>query len=186
MKRHCLNLFLALAMTAALLTGCGSEAQDTAAGDTAPTSSGTDTITFETVDMDGNTVTEEVFTQSKLTMVNVWATYCNPCLSEMPGLGELAGEYDPADFHIIGIVSDVMEGADQSSLDEAADLIRDTGADYTHLLLNESLYYALLTDVSAVPTTFFVDDSGTVLRSVLGAKEKADWEELINELLAEQ
>ena len=73
MKRHCLNLFLALSMTAALLTGCGSEAQNTA---------GTDTIAFETVDMDGNTVTEEVFTQSKLTMVNVWATYCNPCLSE--------------------------------------------------------------------------------------------------------
>ena len=77
MKRHCLNLFLALAMTTALLTGCGSEAQNTA---------GTDTIAFETVDMDGNTVTEEVFTQSKLTMVNVWATYCNPCLSEMPDL----------------------------------------------------------------------------------------------------
>ena len=185
MKRHCLNLFLALAMTAALLTGCGSEAQDTAANDPA-SAAGTDTVSFEAVDMDGNTVTEEVFTQSKLTMVNVWATYCNPCLSEMPGLGELAGEYDPADFQIIGIVSDVMEGADQSSLDEAAGLIRDTGADYTHLLLNESLYYALLTDVSAVPTTFFVDDSGTVLRSVLGAKEKADWEELINELLAEQ
>lgn len=177
MKRHCLNLFLALAMTTALLTGCGSEAQNTA---------GTDTIAFETVDMDGNTVTEEVFTQSRLTMVNVWATYCNPCLSEMPDLGELAGEYDPADFQIIGIVSDVMEDADQSSLDEAAGLIRDTGADYTHLLLNESLYYALLTDVSAVPTTFFVDDSGTVLRSVLGAKEKAVWEELIDELLAEQ
>ena len=177
MKRHCLNLFLALAMTAALLTGCGSEAQNTA---------GTDTIAFETVDMDGNTVTEEVFTQSKLTMVNVWATYCNPCLSEMPDLGELAGEYDSADFQIIGIVSDVMEGADQASLDEASGLIRDTDADYTHLLLNESLYYALLTDVSAVPTTFFVDDSGTVLRSVLGAKEKAVWEELIDELLAEQ
>lgn len=177
MKRHCLNLFLALSMTAALLTGCGSEAQNTA---------GTDTIAFETVDMDGNTVTEEVFTQSKLTMVNVWATYCNPCLSEMPDLGELAGEYDSADFQIIGIVSDVMEGADQASLDEALGLIRDTDADYTHLLLNESLYYALLTDVSAVPTTFFVDDSGTVLRSVLGAKEKAVWEELIDELLAEQ
>ena len=177
MKRHCLNLFLALSMTAALLTGCGSEAQNTA---------DTDAISFEAVDMDGNTVTEEVFTQSKLTRVNVWATTCNPCLSEMPDLGKLADEYDPADFQIIGIVSDVMEGADQTSLDEVEGLISETGADYTHLLLNESLYYALLTDVSAVPTTFFIDDSGTVLRSVLGAKEKADWEELIDGLLAEQ
>ena len=51
-------------------------------------------ITFEGTDLEGNTVSQEVFTQSRLTMVNVWATYCNPCLREMPGLGELAAEYD--------------------------------------------------------------------------------------------
>ena len=49
-------------------------------------------ITFEGTDLEGNTVSQDAFSQSKLTMVNVWATYCNPCLSEMPGLGELASE----------------------------------------------------------------------------------------------
>jgi len=116
-------------------------------------------------------------------MVNVWATYCNPCLSEMPGLGELAAEYDAEKFQIIGIVSDVLEGEDQEL---AESLIEETGADYTHLLLNESLYYALLTDVSAVPTTFFIDENGTVLDTVVGAMEKPAWEEMINGLLEEQ
>ena len=78
-----------------------------------------------------------------------------------------------------------MDGGEQETLDAAAALIQETGADYTHLLLNESLYYALLTEVSAVPTTFFVDENGTILNTVVGAKEKADWEALIDGYLAE-
>lgn len=138
------------------------------------------TVVFEAQDMEGNTVTSDIFGQSRLTMINVWATYCNPCLSEMPGLGELAAEYNGEEFQIIGIVSDVMEGSDQDLVES---LVQQTGANYTHLLLNESIYYALLTDVSAVPTTFFLDENGAVLDTVVGALEKSAWEETINGLL---
>lgn len=143
-------------------------------------------IVFEGHDIEGNTVSSTFFSESKLTMVNVWATYCNPCLSEMPGLGELAAAYDSEEFRIIGIISDVQEGANQEMMDLAADLIEQTGADYTHLLLNKSLYYALLTDVSAVPTTFFIDENGVILDTVIGAMDKSAWEEKINALLEEQ
>ena len=140
-------------------------------------------ITFEALDMEGNTVSAEIFSETKLTMVNVWATYCNPCLREMPGLGELAGEYAPEEFRIVGVISDVMEDADQKSIDLAASLIEQTNADYPHLLLNESLYYALLTDVTAVPTTFFIDENGEILDTVVGSMEKFAWEEKVNALL---
>lgn len=143
-------------------------------------------IVFEGHDIEGNTASSSIFSESKLTMVNVWATYCNPCLNEMPGLGELAAEYDSEEFQIIGIISDVQEGANQEMMDLAADLIEQTGADYTHLLLNASLYYALLTDVSAVPTTFFIDENGVILDTVIGAMDKSAWEEKINALLEEQ
>ncbi|MDE6662524.1 MAG: TlpA family protein disulfide reductase [Lachnospiraceae bacterium] len=142
-------------------------------------------IVFEGHDIEGNTVSSTLFSESKLTMVNVWATYCNPCLSEMPGLGELAAAYDSEEFQIVGIISDVQEGASQEMMDLAADLIEQTGADYTHLLLNESLYYALLTGVSAVPTTFFIDENGVILDTVIGAMDKSAWEEKINALLEE-
>ena len=56
-------------------------------------------------------------------------------------------------------------------------------SEYPHLLLNESLYTALLTEVSAVPTTFFVDQDGQVLDTVVGAMERSAWEEKINALL---
>lgn len=139
--------------------------------------------TLEVTSMDWDTFVSDILPQSKLTMVNVWATYCGPCLNEMPGLGELAAEYEPKEFQIIGIVSDVLEGGDPTL---AKSLIQQTGADYTHLLLNESIYYALLTDVSAVPTTFFLDEDGTVIETVVGAMEKSRWEELIHEFLEAQ
>lgn len=143
-------------------------------------------IVFEGQDIAGNSVSSSVFSESKITMVNIWATYCNPCLSEMPGLGELAEEYDPEEFQIIGIISDVPEGADERLINNATALIEATGANYTHLTLNESIYNAFLTDVTAVPTTLFVDENAVVLDTVVGAMEKSAWEEKINALLEEQ
>ncbi len=191
-----------LMLTAALLCGCGGDSGGPAVGAapeaeppavTAPEGESQEAlpseeeaapiyITFEGTDLEGNAVSQEIFTRSGLTMVNVWATFCNPCLSEMPGLGELAAEYDPSEFQIIGVVSDVREGEDQTLVE---DLVRETGADYTHLLANASLDQALLSSVSGVPTTFFFDGEGAYLGGVVGAAEKSDWEEIIHGLLEE-
>lgn len=140
-------------------------------------------ITFEGTDLEGNTVSQDVFAQSKLTMVSVWATYCNPCLREMPGLGELAAEYDRSEFQLIGIVSDVREGEDQSLVES---LVQETGAAYPHLLANDSISRAILSSVSGVPTTFFFDGEGAYLGGVVGSADKSKWEEIINGLLEEQ
>ena len=81
------------------------------------------------------------------------------------------------------MVSDVREGEDQSLVES---LVQETGADYPHLLANESLDQAILSSVSGVPTTFFFDGEGAYLGGVVGSAEKSDWEELIHELLEEQ
>ncbi len=194
MKKAYGKFFFTGIILAALLTGCG-RGNGTDQGESRPAQETTEQpaeedeaapgIAFACKDMDGNAVSEAVFSGSKLTMVNVWATYCNPCLSEMPGLGELAKAYEPEAFQIIGIISDVPEDADEAAIENAAALIEATGADYTHLLLNESVYRALLTEVTAVPTTFFVDENGVVVDTVIGAMEKSAWEEKINALLDE-
>ena len=95
----------------------------------------------------------------------------------------ISGEYAAEGFRIVGIISDVMEGEEQKTLDYAADLVEQTGAAYPHLLLNKSLYDALLTDVTAVPTTFFIDENGMILDTVIGSMDKSAWEEIINGLL---
>lgn len=185
--------FSLLALPLVLLSGCGGhETPDVPEAEAPPPAQEAPPpeeendpiyITFEAADLEGNPVSQEVFTQSKLTMVNVWATYCNPCLREMPGLGELAADYDPSEFQIIGVVSDVREGADLSLVKS---LVQETGADYPHLLANDSLDQALLAGVTSVPTTFFFDGEGAYLGGVVGSAEKSAWEELIHELLEGQ
>lgn len=177
-----------LLLSALLLNSCAKDGADQTAGSNSGSGAGSGlssapsagSVTFEGTDLEGNALSSDILSQSKLTMVNVWATYCGPCLREMPALGELAAEYDAEDFQLIGIVSDVMEGADQST---AEDLVQETGANYPHLLLNESIYFGLLSDVTAVPTTFFLNQEGVVLDTVVGAMKKTEWEEKINGLL---
>lgn len=142
-------------------------------------------LTFTATTVDGEEMTSEILEDSKLTMLNIWATYCNPCLEEMPYLGELATEYDSSDFQLVGILSDVSETSSQEDIDYAKELIEQTKANYPHLLLGQDLYSTLVGGVNAVPTTFFVKQDGEVLGYFVGATDKATWKELIDELLAE-
>ena len=111
-------------------------------------------VSFEANTIDGKEYSSDAFSQSRLTMINVWATYCNPCLSEMPDLGEIATEYDSAELQMIGVISDVAETAAENDIKNAKELIEQTGAQYQHLLLSESLYTNLVGGVNSVPTTF--------------------------------
>lgn len=139
----------------------------------------TDAVTTE-----GETMSSDVFANSKLTMINVWATFCGPCINEMPDLGEIAGAYDATEFQMIGIVADTMEG-DEDMLAEAKAIIEETGANYPHLLLNEELYMNLVGASDSVPTTYFFNQDGELLGYLVGARSKDVWEELIDGLLEE-
>lgn len=143
-------------------------------------------VTFEAATTDGEAWNSDKFANSKLTMINVWATYCNPCLAEMPDLGELAAEYNAADFQIVGVVSDVMADDSADNIDFAKQLITETKANYPHLLLNESLYMSFVGAVSAVPTTFFVRQDGSMVGYLTGAMDKENWKTLIDDLLSKE
>ena len=142
-------------------------------------------LTFEASTIDGESVTSDIFANSKLTMLNVWGTYCNPCLSEMPDLGEIAASYDTSVFQMYGIISDVVEGDEPEKLEEARELIKETGADYPHLLLNQSLYSNLVGGVSGVPATFFFNQNSELLGYLVGAQSKDTWISIIEDLLSD-
>lgn len=205
MRKKIILLFLAGLL---LLTGCGGSdsakksesgtgqlsgtVEDTAGSieegtEDAQTGTEQQAYIFEFADavtVDGEAMSSDVFADSKLTMVNVWATFCGPCINEMPDLGEIAAEYDTADFQLIGIVSDAVEG-DADMLAEAQEIIEETGADYPHLLLNEELYINLVGASDSVPTTYFFNQEGELLGYLVGSRSKEVWEEVINGLLEE-
>ena len=143
-------------------------------------------FTFETTTVDGETWNSDNFANSKITMINVWGTYCNPCLAEMPFLGELAAEYDAAEFQVVGVVCDIMEGDSAENIDRAKVLIEEAKAAYPHLLVNDSVNSSFMQVVSLVPTTFFVRSDGSLAGCIAGAMEKESWKALIDDLLSKK
>lgn len=115
---------------------------------------------FSTTDMVGNKVTNDTFADYDLTVVNFWATYCNPCIDELPELTEWKKEL-PDNVNLIGLLVDVDEkGSDQYKLAEK--IIKETGADYQHLIATEE-FDDMISNLVGVPTTFFVDSAGKII-----------------------
>jgi len=143
---------------------------------------------FKTMDIYGNEATQQIFATNAITLVNVWGTFCPPCLEEMPALGELAREYASKGVGIVGIVADVMpnpSGIGMINLDTAIQIAAQTKAEYPHLIISEDLQKTRLGNVQAVPETFFVDSKGKVIgQTVVGARSKAAWKILIEKHLS--
>lgn len=122
---------------------------------------------FETTDTKGNKVTEKIFADKDITMVNVWGTFCGPCINEMPELQKIY-ESLPKNANLIGIVADVPEGM-KDGVDNANYIEKQTGVKYTNLTLSDSLS-SFAKRFYAVPSTIFVDKNGNIIGElVMGA-----------------
>lgn len=148
-----------------------------------------DFSSFQTWDFEGNEVDQSIFEDYDLTMINIWATFCTPCLSEMPELGELNEEYRDQGFQVIGIVIDLFNqdgSVSEEQFQLAVEIAAATNANYTHLLPSSDLIQIKLKDVTSVPETIFVNKNGALVgQSYLGARSKEAWAQIIDELLEE-
>lgn len=167
----------------------GSQPDYTALLQALPENSSPSLENFSSVDLQGETVSQEIFSGHDLTMVNIWATYCGPCIREMPGLADISKEYQEKGVQIVGIISDAIgqNGTVSSKqIDTANEIISKTGADYPHLLPSYDLYMAELRNVYSVPQTLFVDKEGKVVgEPYSGSRSKEQWIKIIDTLLGE-
>ena len=145
-------------------------------------------LSFTASDIYGNEVSSDIFKDSKITVVNIWGTFCSPCIYEMPFLGELSREYDKGEVQLLGVVSDSVDyfgEEDSNAVALAQEIAEETKADYTHIVPSMEVL-EFLYDVTAVPTTFFLDSEGRVIgEAVVGAREKDAWKEIIDNILEE-
>lgn len=138
----------------------------------------------------GDEIDKTIFKGHDLTVINVWATSCKPCLSEMPELAKLSDEYEQngGQVQIIGLCTDLVDmdaNRVDSQIELANQIVELTGADYTHLVPDDEMLNFLMENIIGVPTTFFVDSQGKeVGESVIGARDQAAWQEEINNRLA--
>lgn len=125
-----------------------------------------DGIVFETADLNGDRVTaQELFSAHTVTMVNVWASWCPPCVRELPDLQRLSGEFAEKDCAIVGFL---LDGDEAQGLADARARLEEAGVTYTILLPCREL--SEIFPVQAVPTSFFVDSGGHLVgEPIVGA-----------------
>ncbi len=138
-------------------------------------------IDFESTDFEGNAVkSSDVFAKNKYTMVNLWASWCGPCVQELPELEKLNKEFEEKGCGIVGILTD---GTDPAGLEDAKEIVAETGVTYLNIIDNSGI--ADLLHVTGVPTTVFVNQNGEIVgRSVVGANVE-EYKVIMSELLGE-
>ena len=146
-----------------------------------------DRITFAATDMKGSTVTSDIFAKNKVTMLNIWGTFCGPCIREMPDLAKLNEANKAKGVEVVGIVIDILDrkgNVDPRVKSSGEAIISQTGANYTHIIPNMTMITGLLRNIQAVPTTIFVDSNGRQIgEPYLGSRSQKDWQKIIDEIL---
>ena len=171
------KIFAALLAAAFLFSGCG---DNSAAGNDSPQSAQASSVAknipnFSAKTIKGETVTNEIFASKKITVVNIWGTFCPPCIAEMPELGEMARTL-PADAQIIGLVCDAPENSPQ--IQKALQITQEANADFVNIVPDEQLL-KFMEGVEAVPTTIFINSKGEVVgKAIIGADVKGYKDEL--------
>lgn len=117
-------------------------------------------------DMNGNPFTSKDFEKYDMTMINIWATWCGPCVGELPDIEKVYKSL-PENVNMITICTD---GEDE--LDSCKKILKDSGATFTTLAGNKALDNSLLSGITAFPTTVFVDSEGNLIgEPVMGANK---------------
>ena len=139
---------------------------------------------FQTMDiLDGNVIkSEEFYKEKPLTLVNVWGTFCGPCKEEMPDLAKLYDEYKDK-MNFLGVVVDTNVSMD-TNVEEAQQIIKDSGVNYKNIMPNPTTEDTLV-NITAMPTTFFVNSEGKVLGGFVGKADKDSLKATIDKLLEE-
>lgn len=134
----------------------------------ARTASPQEAATFTMRSLDNETVSLDAFA-GKIVVINFWATWCGPCVSEMPDFQEFARAYrDDADVVVLTINNDFAS-------DTARRWIEKHGYDFP-VLCDDG--YTSKVGVTAIPTTWFLDRQGRL------AFEKVGWSEHLGEEFA--
>ncbi len=162
-------VLLGLGAGAAALTRIGREVEPVAVGARAPE--------FRAIDLaTGDSVSLHKRYKGKVTLVNIWATWCVPCKVEMPAMDMLYRELAPRGFAIAAV------SVDEGSPDEVRGFGQELGLSFD-LLHDKSGRIQQTYQTTGVPESFLLNRQGIIVKRVIGAH---DWNSDANRALVER
>ena len=159
----------ALAAGAGVLTRVGREVQAVAVGSPAPD--------FRAIDLaTGDSVSLRERYRGAVTLVNVWATWCEPCKVEMPAMEKLYQSLAPQGFRIAAV------SIDEGSPDDVRAFGAQMGLSFD-LLQDRSTKVQEIYQTTGVPESFLLNRDGIIVKRLIGAH---DWNSPVNRGLIER
>jgi thiol-disulfide isomerase/thioredoxin len=125
--------------------------------------------TFSARDLYGKEVTEKSLGKKELFFVHYWATWCGPCIREMPDLAAIVNKYGSR-VGFIALLDDY-----NANRPAAIQITERSGVSFTMVDANHSDFRNLLRLVRSgyVPTTVLIGESGKIIgEQIIGAYGK--------------
>jgi cytochrome c biogenesis protein CcmG/thiol:disulfide interchange protein DsbE len=143
----------------------------------APVEVGATAPDFHAVDLaTGDSVTLQQRYRGKVTLVNIWATWCEPCKIEMPAMEQVYRALAPRGFAVAAV------SIDEGSPDEVRAFGQELGLSFD-LLQDRSTRIQRIYQTTGVPESFLLNRQGVIVKRIIGAH---DWNSPANRALLER
>ena len=166
MKQIIITIFLFLLLSSFNITPAVA-AQNDIIGKAAPS--------FTVLDLNGKEVSLSDF-NGKVVILDFWATWCPPCVKEIPHFIELYKEYKNQGLAILGI------SVDQQGIGVVKAFNKKYKINYPIVMANRQVVNGY-SNIRSIPTTFVIDPAGKIRRMYVGYREKSVFEADIKALL---
>lgn len=117
--------------------------------------------------------------RGKVVLVDFWATWCVPCLSEIPMFNQLKKDYQPRGVEVVAI------SLDEEGAAKVKPFVKAHPMNYTQTVGDESTATAFKVDSSTLPVTLLIDKQGRIRFRHVGITTKEVLEGEINQLMNE-
>ena len=126
--------------------------------------SGTPAPDFTFPGLDGKKVSLSDY-KGKVVLVNIWATWCRPCVDEMPSMEKLYQKFKGEDFEILAV------SIDEPGIKAVAPFMKKHKLTFPALIDSEGAVKTVY-GVTGVPESFIIDKQGILIKKIVGP---VDW-----------
>lgn len=122
---------------------------------------------FKGVDFAGNTVSNQLFKDYDVTIVNFWSNGCGSCIAEMPELEEYYQNFKDRNINLVAVA--VSAGDSEEERARAEEILKEKGVTYQNIIpdTESSFYKDFIGNITGYPITYLVDSEGNMVGAPL-------------------